>query len=62
MDIQKLYSIFLNSKGVSTDTRTLQKGTLFFALSGPNFDGNQYAENAIEKFLKSLPKYKDKLI
>ena len=49
MDIQKLYSIFLNSKGVSTDTRTLQKGTLFFALSGPNFDGNQYAENAIEK-------------
>ena len=47
MEIQKLYSIFLNSKGVSTDTRTLQKGTLFFALSGPNFDGNQYAENAI---------------
>ena len=49
MEIQKLYSIFLNSKGGSTDTRTLKKGTLFFALSGPNFDGNQYAENAIEK-------------
>ncbi len=49
MEIQKLYRIFLNSKGVSTDTRTLQKGTIFFALSGPNFDGNQYAENAIEK-------------
>lgn len=29
--------------GVSTDTRQLAKGELFFALSGPNFDGNQFA-------------------
>ena len=49
MEIQKLYSIFLNSKGVSTDTRTLQKRTIFFALRGPNFDGNHYAKNAFEK-------------
>ncbi len=29
-------------RGVSTDTRTLREGELFFALSGPNFDGKDY--------------------
>ena len=31
--------------GVSTDTRTLQKGELFVALQGPNFDGCNYVTN-----------------
>lgn len=35
--------------GVSTDTRTLQKGELFFALSGPNFDGGDYVGQATAK-------------
>jgi UDP-N-acetylmuramoyl-tripeptide--D-alanyl-D-alanine ligase len=35
--------------GWSTDTRTVAPGDLFFALSGPNFDGNQYVEQALEK-------------
>ncbi len=35
-------------KGVSTDTRSLQKGELFIALSGPNFDGNTFAEKALK--------------
>ena len=49
MDIAALYSLFLNSSGVSTDTRTLKKGALFFALSGPNFDGNQFAKQALDQ-------------
>ncbi|MCZ6598031.1 MAG: UDP-N-acetylmuramoyl-tripeptide--D-alanyl-D-alanine ligase [Planctomycetota bacterium] len=34
--------------GVSTDSRTLRPGELFLALSGPNFDGNDFAPKAIE--------------
>ena len=49
MDIKKIYNTFLNSNGISTDTRTLKKGDLFFALSGPNFNGNHFAKNALEK-------------
>jgi len=36
----------LQFRGVSTDTRTLQKGELFFALQGPNFDGAAFVEAA----------------
>jgi UDP-N-acetylmuramoyl-tripeptide--D-alanyl-D-alanine ligase len=35
--------------GISTDSRTLASGELFFALSGPNFDGNKFARTAIER-------------
>jgi len=49
MEIQNLYTIFLNSNGVSTDTRTLKKGEIFFALKGPKFNGNDFAKIAIEK-------------
>ena len=35
--------------GISTDTRTVRAGELFFALQGPNFDGNQFASVAAEK-------------
>ncbi|MFZ9936551.1 MAG: UDP-N-acetylmuramoyl-tripeptide--D-alanyl-D-alanine ligase [Luteolibacter sp.] len=38
----------LAAGGVSTDTRTLGKGALFFALRGENFDGNAFAPTAIE--------------
>ncbi len=33
---------------VSTDTRALPPGAMFFALRGPNFNGNQYAAQALE--------------
>ena len=53
--IQELQSIFgvetsgkWNSFGVSIDSRTLEKGDLFFALSGPNFDGHGYVKTALE--------------
>ena len=44
-----LYNIFRDAAGVSTDSRTLQSGQLFFALSGPNFNGNQFAKQALKK-------------
>ena len=34
--------------GVVTDTRKIKEGDLFFALKGPNFDGNSFAEKALE--------------
>lgn len=49
MEIAKLHQLFLASNGVSTDTRNLKKNTLFFALKGQNFNGNDFALNAINK-------------
>lgn len=46
--IESLHSKFLESTGVNTDTRKLEEGNIFFALKGENFDGNQYAEKALE--------------
>ena len=37
-----------NSYGVSIDSRTIEKGDLFFALSGPNFDGHGYVKSALD--------------
>jgi len=39
----------LKFRGVSTDTRTLRGGELFFALHGPNFDGREFANTAAAK-------------
>jgi len=38
-----------NSFGVSIDSRTLEEGDLFFAISGPNFDGHSYVKSAFDK-------------
>ena len=48
MEISELYSLFLASKGVNTDTRTIQPGQIFVALKGETFDGNAYALKALE--------------
>jgi UDP-N-acetylmuramoyl-tripeptide--D-alanyl-D-alanine ligase len=47
--MDNLYSIFLKSDGVTTDTRSISPGTIFFALKGENFNGNEFAQSAIEK-------------
>ncbi|NEV95009.1 UDP-N-acetylmuramoyl-tripeptide--D-alanyl-D-alanine ligase [Psychroflexus sp. YR1-1] len=47
-DIPHLYSRFLVSSGVSTDTRKIEPNSIFFALKGDNFDGNSYADKALE--------------
>ncbi len=47
--IEYLYSKFLQSEGVSIDTRTIEPGNLFFAIQGPNFNANEFAKQAIGK-------------
>jgi UDP-N-acetylmuramoyl-tripeptide--D-alanyl-D-alanine ligase len=50
MQISDLYQIYLQcGMNVSTDTRKLGNGELFFALKGDNFNGNFFAEQALEK-------------
>ncbi len=48
MTIKQLYQIYLQHPSIQTDTRKLKQGDLFFALKGPNFNGNLFAENALE--------------
>lgn len=48
MRTEQLYSHFLQSTGVSTDTRKIDKGNIFFALKGPNFNANDFASKALE--------------
>lgn len=49
MEISELYKIYLEHPLVQTDTRTLSKDCLFFALGGANFDGNKFAREALDK-------------
>ncbi len=49
MNIEELYKVFRDSSGVSTDTRNVQGGELFFALRGEHFDGNVFVREALEK-------------
>ncbi len=48
MQIEEIYKIYQQYPSVQTDTRKLKKGDLFFALKGPNFNGNLFAKQAIE--------------
>ena len=48
MTIPEIYKVFNSCNGVTTDTRTLKGGEMFFALKGENFDGNEYALKALE--------------
>lgn len=49
MTIEQLYKLYLEHGTVQTDTRKLKKGDIFFALSGPNFNGNDFATVALEQ-------------
>lgn len=49
MHIDELYSIYLNHPEVETDTRKITKDCIFFALKGPNFNGNQFVQQALDK-------------
>lgn len=48
MEIIGIYNKFRQCGAVSTDTRALKGGEMFFALKGENFDGNEYALKALE--------------
>ena len=49
MNTEELYAIYLAHPVVTTDSRKCPEGSIFFALKGETFDGNQYAVLALEK-------------
>lgn len=48
MEIASLYQKFKESKGICTDNRKVQNGQIFIALKGDNFNGNNFAKQAVE--------------
>lgn len=48
MTIAALYQLYLQHPSIQTDTRKLKEGDIFFALKGPNFNGNLFAEQALK--------------
>ena len=49
MNIEELYSIFMQHPHVTTDSRHCPDDSIFFALRGATFDGNEYAVQALQK-------------
>jgi UDP-N-acetylmuramoyl-tripeptide--D-alanyl-D-alanine ligase len=49
MKTEQLYDLFKESSGISTDSRTVSKGQLFFALWGEKNNGNKFSSEALEK-------------
>jgi len=47
--IEELYTLYKKFPSIQTDTRKLEKDDLFFALKGENFNGNKFAQQAIDK-------------
>jgi len=48
-DIKALYKIYQQHPCITTDSRDCPKDSIFLALKGEKFDGNQYAEGALQK-------------
>lgn len=48
MNLNELYELFLHHEKITTDSRHCPTNSLFFALKGERFDGNQYAAKALE--------------
>jgi UDP-N-acetylmuramoyl-tripeptide--D-alanyl-D-alanine ligase len=46
--IQRIFEQFLQVRSVTTDTRKINQGDIFFALKGGNFNGNTFAAKALE--------------
>ena len=49
MEIQELYKLYQQHPCITTDSRDCPEGSIFLALKGEKFDGNQYAEGALQK-------------
>ena len=71
MDIAQLYQYYLSSTGVTTDTRQIKSGSMFFALKGDKFNANDFAIEALQKGAayaiideaqSNSEEYKDRLI
>jgi UDP-N-acetylmuramoyl-tripeptide--D-alanyl-D-alanine ligase len=49
MTIEQLYKIFGNYPVITTDSRNIPLNSIFFALKGENFNGNKFADDALNK-------------
>jgi len=49
MNITELYELYIKNPYICTDTRSVIKDSIFFALKGDNFDANKFAETALNK-------------
>ncbi len=49
MEMKDLYELFLQHPTITTDSRDVPEGSMFFALKGETFDGNAYAKAALEQ-------------
>ena len=47
--MEKLYQLYLQYPTICTDTRNIKQNSIFFCLKGENFDGNQFALQALSK-------------
>ena len=47
--MEELYQAFLGSKGVSIDSRSIEKGQIYFAIKGDRFDGHQFVDEVLDK-------------
>ena len=47
--MEQLYQFFLDSKGLSIDSRSIEEGQIFFAIAGEKFDGHKFVDEVIEK-------------
>jgi len=52
IEISELHKLFLECKKVSTDSRNIELNSIFFSLKGQNFNGNQFAGQALSKGAK----------
>ncbi len=48
-EIKELHEIFLKHPKISTNSKEVEEGTIFWALKGERFDGNQFAQEALDK-------------
>lgn len=48
MGIEELYDLYTERQLICTDTRKIEQGSIFFALKGDSFNGNEYAEKALD--------------
>lgn len=49
MNIEELYEIYLRTRDVTTDSRRVKEGSIFFALRGDKFDGNTFVPQALSQ-------------
>ena len=48
ISVEDLYALYKKCTGITTDSRQIEEGVMFFALKGEKFDGNDFAEDALK--------------